>query len=222
MIKSIFYKEWIKTRLCLISTFVVLTIVAVYCIVTLGRVIDLHGAAKVWQMMILKDAVFVTLLTYFPLVAGIFMAAAQFFPEMSRKSLKLMLHLPVSGEKATLSMLAFGAVSLLLSFLPGAVFLYVGLSMKIAPVLVWRVMLTAAVWYLAGIAAYFLSSFVILEPVWKFRIPEAIMSVLLLRVFFLSSSACAYEKFIISLTIVTISMILLPWLSVIRFREGKQ
>ena len=74
------------------------------------------GIDHLWVVMVQKDAIFIDLLQFVPLLTGILLAAVQFFPEMQRKCLKLTLHLPYSQKKMVLAMLAFGVLALFTCF----------------------------------------------------------------------------------------------------------
>ena len=71
----------------------------------IGRTIAIQGIDHLWVVMVQKDAIFIDLLQFVPLLIGILLAAVQFFPEMQRKCLKLTLHLPYSQKKMVMSML---------------------------------------------------------------------------------------------------------------------
>ena len=112
MIQAIFYKEWIKTRwYWLLATLFMIGITG-YSMLRIGRTIAIQGIDHLWVVMVQKDAIFIDLLQFVPLLIGILLAAVQFFPEMQRKCLKLTLHLPYSQKKIVMSMLAYGVLAL--------------------------------------------------------------------------------------------------------------
>ena len=201
---AIFYKEWIKTRWYLLLALVVTVGFAGYSMLRINRVVTLKGVEHVWEVMLQRDAVFVDLLQYIPLLAGILLAVVQFVPEMHRKCLKLTLHLPYSQLRMVMLMLLYGLLVLL------------------ASELVRHILLTAAPWYLAGIAGYLLVSWICLEPSWKRRIFNLIVAVLVLRIFFLSTTPEAYNGFLPWLAVCTLLTGTFSWLSIVRFKEGKQ
>ena len=188
---AIFYKEWIKTRWYLLLAGVVTLGFAGYSMLRINRVVELKGVEHVWEVMLQRDAVFVDLLQYIPLLVGLLLAVVQFVPEMHRKCLNFLL-------------------------------MAVYLESILASELVRHILLTAVPWYLAGVSAYLLVSWVCLEPAWKRRILNLIITVLVLRVFFLSATPEAYNSFLPWLTLYTLLIAGFSWLSVIRFKEGKQ
>ena len=197
---AIFYKEWIKTRWYLLLALLVTLGFAGYSMLRINRVASMKGVEHVWEVMLARDTVFVDLLEFIPLLVGILLALVQFVPEMHHKCLKLTLHLPYPQLRM---------INLML--------LYV-----LAPELYSRILLTVLPWYLAGIAAYLLISWICLEPTWKRRVLNLVISVLLLRIFFLAPAPEAYNAFLPWLAIYTLLTASISWLSIARFKVGKQ
>ena len=85
-----------------------------------------------------------------------------------------------------------------------------------------RVLLSAAPWFFAGFAGYLLVSWICLEPTWKRRVLNLIIAALIFRVYFLAPGAEAYNSFLPCLTLYTLLAASLSWISVVRFKAGKQ
>ena len=149
---AIFYKEWIKTRWYFLLAVVTTLGFTGYCMLRINRVIEMKGAAHVWEVMMQRDAIFIDMLQYIPLIAGVLMAIVQFVPEMQRKCLKLTLHLPYPELKMTGNMLFSGLVLLLVCFASNFLLMEVYLSGVLAHELKNHILLTALTWYLAGIS----------------------------------------------------------------------
>ncbi|MBR5465902.1 MAG: hypothetical protein IKU79_00590 [Bacteroidaceae bacterium] len=222
MIKAIFYKEWIKTRWYLLLAFVVSMGFAIYAMLRISRVCSLKGVDHLWVVMMQRDAIFVELLQYVPMILGLILAIVQFAPEMHHRSFKLTLHLPIRATKALASMLSFGMMVLLLTFLPALLLMWGYLQTILAPELYWHILLSVLPWYLAGVAAYLLACWVALEPTWGRRVSNLVIGILLLRMYFLAPAPEAYNEFLPLLVIVTLSYSLLSVLSLTRFRDGRQ
>lgn len=80
MIQAIFYKEWIKTRwYWLLATLFMIGITG-YSMLRIGSTIAIQGIDHLWVVMVQKDAIFIDLLQFVPLLIGILLAAVQFFP----------------------------------------------------------------------------------------------------------------------------------------------
>ena len=158
MLRAIFYKEWLKTRwYYLVAVLLSLGFVG-YVLLNFFRAAGLKGIAHLWEVMLLRDAVFVDLLQFVPLVVGLLFAVVQFVPEMQRKCLKLTLHLPCPELRMIGAMLLYGVLLLGALFAVSLGVLFVAFRAVLAPELVRHILLTAAPWYAAGIAAYLLRS----------------------------------------------------------------
>ena len=180
---AIFYKEWIKTRWYFLLAVLATLGFTGYCMLRINRVVEMKGAAHVWEVMLQRDVIFIDMLQYIPLIAGILMAIVQFVPEMQRKCLKLTLHLPYPELKMTGNMLLSGLVLLLVCFASNFLLMEV---------------------YLNGILAHELKNHI------------------LLRIFFLSPTPEAYNKFLPYLVVYTLLTASFSWLSIVRFKAGKQ
>lgn len=219
---AIFYKEWIKTRWYLLLALLVTLGFAGYSMLRINRVASMKGVEHVWEVMLARDTVFVDLLEFIPLLVGILLALVQFVPEMHHKCLKLTLHLPYPQLRMINLMLLYGLVVLLICFAANYLLMTVYMQGVLAPELYSRILLTVLPWYLAGIAAYLLISWICLEPAWKRRVLNLVISVLLLRIFFLAPAPEAYNAFLPWLAIYTLLTASLSWLSIARFKVGKQ
>ena len=161
---AIFYKEWIKTRWYFLLAVITTLGFTGYCMLRINRVVEMKGAAHVWEVMLQRDAIFIEMLQYIPLIAGVLMAVVQFVPEMQRKCLKLTLHLPYPELKMTGNMLFSGLVLLLVCFASNFLLMEIYLSGVLAHELKNHILLTALTWYLAGISGYLLVAWICLEP----------------------------------------------------------
>ena len=222
MINAIFYKEWIKTKWVAILSFLTLFGFSTFLIYNLYRMIELKGAVHIWEVMIHRDALFITMINYIPLIIGVVFAITQFVPEMQRKQLKLTLHLPYDSNKMVAVMVGYGMGMLILMF--GLTLLYFTLffSQVLVIELVKHIMLTALVWFLAGIVSSLLTAWIVLEPTWKRRIFYLVISILLLRIFFMSGDGQAYNSFIGWIFLFIVLFVSFAFMSVIRFKEGRQ
>lgn len=222
MYRALLYKEWIKSRWYLAAALVVLLAFSTYAMVRLYRALAMMGAGHIWEVMVMRHAVFVEQMEYLPLLAGLLLAVVQFAPEMHRKCLKLTLHLPLSALRTTGMMLSFGVAALALLFGASLAVVVASASPVLARELVAQIVGMLLPWYAAGWAAYLFAAWVILEPTWRRRLVNILMSVLLLRIFFLAPVPCAYAGFLPFLTGAALLASSLVWLSVVRFTAGKQ
>lgn len=161
-------------------------------------------------------------MAYVPLLTGILLAAVQFFPEMQRKCLKLTLHLPYSQKKMILAILAFGLLALAACFATSFIIMGIYLPQHFTGELVRHILLSAVPWFLAGGAGYLFVAWICLEPTWKRRVLNLIIAALICRIYFLAPAPEAYNSFLPVLTLYTLLIASLSWISVVRFKAGKQ
>jgi len=222
MKKAIFYKEWIKTHRYFWLALIVSSVFVIYALLQLQRVIGFKGVEHLWEILLSRETVFIELLTYVPLAIGVLLALVQFVPEIQQKRLKLTLHLPYPQRSMIGLMLAAGLVQLGIIFVLNYLTLWAYLQSILAPELVARILLTSLPWYLCGITGYLFAAWICLEPTWKRKILNFFISCGIIRIFFLSNVPQAYDGFIWILLLFTGFTFILPWLSVTRFKAGKQ
>jgi len=123
MFKSLAYKEWIKLRIYWGLIFLAHLAFCLFLCLQLRRICKVNAALSVWDNWLFKDFLFFRPCQFGPLLMGIVFAALQFFPEILAKRLRLVLHLPLSEERAVGAHLGVGLGLLTLAFLPGVALL---------------------------------------------------------------------------------------------------
>ncbi|MFT3739508.1 MAG: hypothetical protein QM786_12180 [Breznakibacter sp.] len=222
MYQSIVYKEWIKTgKLVILASVLFLSAIA-YSFISTAQILRLNGAVDVWETIIMKDLPLLSTLKWLPLLAAILLALAQYIPEMQNKRLKLTLHLPLPEIFVVTTMLGFGIVVLLSIFTITYAVLLTGLRIWFAPEIVLLSFYASLPWFVAGLAAYLLTAWICLEPVWRRRIVYVVFAIGCLSLFFIGARSGGYNSFIPYLIVVTVLGALFPFYSVARFKEGAQ
>lgn len=222
MTQAIFYKEWIKLRWLILAISVLFTGAVPYFILNLTNKFRFAGKAHLWSVIVGKDINFISQLTYLPLIVGLVLGLAQFVPEMQKKSLKLTLHLPHPEKSTIFKMLVFGSGMLLVVFSFTGLMLFASLSIYL-PAQILSAWFTASLaWYFAGLAAYFLSVWICIEPVWKQRAINTVISFITLMVFFKGTSSFSFQYAIPVLIVIIALSVIYPYYSVFRFKEGAQ
>ena len=222
MNKMILYKEWLKTRWILLGIAVVIAALAGYCFLNLSKVVQIRGAALLWETLVAKDTVLTEILRFVPAICGAVLALAQFVPEIQHKRLKLTLHLPYSQSRMLLMITLYGLLALSALFLLQAAACAWAMHTWVPAELVGRMLRTMAVWYLAGWAAYLFTSALCLEPTWRFRVLILLVAAGLLRILFLSAVPEAYNGFFPFLLLYVLAAVGLLYSGVARFKEGLQ
>lgn len=148
MIRSMVYKEWIKVRWMLLL-YVLLAVLAVgYIFIRVRYNFTFNEAKNFWYSVLFQGYNWFKYLMYIPLLGGLALAVAQYFPETVNKRIKLTFHLPVEENRSLLLMMQFGTLCLLAAFL--VVFLlFLGLSLVWFPKeIIWSAVVSVTPWFL--------------------------------------------------------------------------
>ena len=97
MVRSLFFKEWLKTRMAVVLAGVATMGLCAYLLITIGRVMESHGMMAVWDTLLNRDTLLIEPLRFVPIVVGVLLGVAQILPEMTQKRIKLTLHLPIEN-----------------------------------------------------------------------------------------------------------------------------
>ncbi len=221
MYRAIFYKEWIKTRWFLLVALLAIGGTTVYTVLRMAKIFELKGAAHIWEVMITRNAIFIDIFQFIPVITGVVFALMQFIPEMNSKRLKLTLHLPYSESSLVEALLSFGTVGLLSVLLPFYILMLIYMPTVMPVELYSRILLTSLPWFLAAFSAYYIVAATVLEPTWKRRLIYCIFSLPILSIYFLSSTPEAYVKFGL-LPLLTLIQFCYAFSSVARFKAGAQ
>jgi hypothetical protein len=222
MVKSLFFKEWIKSRWALLVTLVVFAGVLAYSFISVSTGLRLIGAGVLWENIVQKGITNFDYTKYLPLLAGVLLALVQYAPEITNKRFKLTLHLPLPEYKTMLLMLAFGVGSLAVLFLATYVTIAVGLGAYFPTEIVQWNLSAVAPWLWGGIAAYLLAAWACLEPVWRQRVFDALIACGLLALFYFDVTPGAYAPFLPGLIILIALSVSFSFYSLIRFKDGEQ
>lgn len=222
LFKALSYKEWVKTRKFVFVVLLLLAAVTVYAYIDVTYSIRVNEAVNVWYGFIFQGMSVSGLMMYLMPLSGIAMAIVQFVPEMTNKRLKLTLHLPASETRLVSAMLLFGYGVLLVLYLAsmGLLSLLVG---RILPAEVICMMVSQLLpWAMAGLAGYGFTVWVCVEPSWKQRLFNMLISLGLLAVFFVSLYPGTYSGFVWGMMLILISSFVFPFYSCVRFKQGIQ
>ena len=86
MFKSIVYKEWIKIRLVVWVALGLSLVALANIFLKVRHDILFVDAANYWYSFLFRGFTYFGILKFFPFVAGLAIAIAQYFPETDRKS----------------------------------------------------------------------------------------------------------------------------------------
>ena len=221
MIRSIVYKEWIKTRwfMLILSILGLLAVGNVF--LRVQHYITFNEAHNYWYLVLFQNQQYFKGLRFIPVVIGLAIALVQYIPEITDKRIKLTFHLPLNENRALLIMLGYGVSILILCF-AFLLILFTGLSNHFfGAEIVHAALVSVTPWFLAGMAAYFLAAMVVLEAIWKYRIAYFLASSAFILFFFENGIAGAYATLNWKLTLCTLLISLSLTFSAYRFRKGE-
>lgn len=220
MIRSIIFKELLKTRRAFFCCLVLAIFFTGYAIMSVNRVIASHGVEHVWLIMLLKDQTFMDMIKYLPALSGLLIALSQMLPEMNRRRLKLTLHLPFPELKMLMVMLATGLAELTSLFLLQTAAISIYYSRIISSEMTIYVLMSTLPWFIAGYIAYLFVCAICLEGKWQRRIILALTVCAVIYLFFQQPSPGAYNSIIPGVVLLTLLLSLLSYGSILRFRKG--
>ena len=221
MIQAIYYKEWHKSRWAILIILLLFIGILTYSFITIAQNLRVNSADNVWDMIIQKGIYYFGQVKYIPLLAGTLIAITQFVPEMINKRLKLTLHLPLSENKIMLAMLSYGVIHLCVIFLLSYSAIFIGTKYFFpSEIAHWNTIVTFP-WYLGGIVAYLVTTWICIEPVWKQRVFNSLIAVCILALFYFDAAPKAYSPSLIYLVIITLLSSSFSFLSLIRFKDGE-
>ena len=223
MYRSLFYKELIKTRSIIIMTVIILAALVVYSFVNMEQAFRISGHVQAWSNIILKDAsILPDIVKWFPLFVGIILGLVQYTPEMTDKRLKLTLHLPMPESKIILSMLLYGVITLFAVYVLMYFILSAGLcfyyTAEIMTSMTWQVL----PYFLGGLTSYIFTAWICLEPLWRLRVFNILVTAGGLYLFFMDAKQGAYITFLPYLVVIVLAGFCFPFYSAARFKDGAQ
>jgi hypothetical protein len=219
--KSIIYKEWIKIRWTFLG-FLVLGVVALAIMfLKIRHDILFVDAVNYWYSFLFRGSPYFGLLKFLPLVAGLGIALSQYFPETVNKRIKLTFHLPVKENEILLKMHAFGAGSLVAIFLFFFIVFVAGSSIYFPSEIIRPSLITIAPWFLGGLTTYFITSLILLEPIWLYRGLYTALGAGFITFFYTNAVIGGYKPMLLSLTLFTVLLSVVVLFSGYRFRKGE-
>lgn len=221
MFKSIAYKEWIKIRLVVWVALGLGLMALINIFLKVRHDILFVDAANYWYSFLFRGFTYFGILKFFPFVAGLAIAIAQYFPETVNKRIKLTFHLPVSENGVLISMHIFGAMVLTGLLLVVLGFFTAGSAIFFPGNIIRASMLTMLPWFLGGIATYFLVALVLLEPMWIFRGLYAAVAAGFVTLFYSGASIGAFRPVLLPLSLITLLLSCVVLFSGYRFRKGE-
>ena len=221
MFKSVLYKEWVKIRLIVLVAFGLGLLALINIFLKVRHDILFVDAANYWYSFLFRGSTYFGILKFFPFVAGLGVAVAQYIPETVNKRIKLTFHLPVSENGVLISMHAFGAGILLLLFMVCLCLFTAGSAIFFPSDIIKASLLTLAPWFLGGMATYFLVALILLEPVWIYRGLYSVVAAGFVTLFYTGAVIGGFKPVLLPLALMTLLLSCVVLFSGYRFRKGE-
>lgn len=220
MLRALFFKEWLKIRWAGLIMLAVFFMAAAKTALNVAYGIRILGANNFWGEIILKNIPFFNDYMYLPVLTGIVIGVAQFFPEVTESRLKLTLHLPLKENNILLYMTFIGAGAVLVV---NAVSLIVMgyISITYFPVEVLEALIITSIpWVLAGLTGYFGTITVFVEPIWFKRVFFILIFISYIQALLEPNNLNFFQHALPQFTIVTLLFSIAILFSGHRFRKG--
>ncbi len=220
MLKALIFKEWLKIRWAGLTMLAVFFLAAAKTALNMSYGIRILGANNFWGEIILKNIPFFNDYLYLPVLTGIVIGVAQFFPEITDNRLKLTLHLPLKENNILLYMTFLGAFAVL-SISAISLFIMGLITITYFPAEMLNAMLqTSYPWVLAGLVGYFGTITVFVEPIWFKRIFFILIFISYIQALLEPNNLNYFQHAFPQFTIVTLFFSIAILFSGHRFRKG--
>ena len=179
MIRALLYKECIKLRWFLLGLAVLSLLSCGNLFLMIRRMFESAPAIMWWTRLIQDGRLPYTSIRYNLILAGIVIAAAQYVPEVTKRRLRLLFHLPVTQTMAVYMMVATGLACVLVLGAIHLACLTAIVRTYFPPEAARSAVVTSIPWWMAGWIAYLGTALVLLEPAWWRRVAYTAASVFL-------------------------------------------
>ncbi len=221
MFRAILSKEYLKVRYIFLGLIILFFAGLFYVYLDLVKsfaAVEPHS--MMWYEAIHIGNIYYEDLKFFPSIAAIVIALAQFLPEIHKNKFRIPLHLPINQNKMVLLYLSVGFLLLLVLNIVLVGLLYF-ISLKLYPNLVaLNVFTTVLPWVLASFVLYIGTSSIMIEPYWKRKGLLMVLFFLISAIFFTNSSYGAYENVSLILFALVGFTLFIPLLVLYRFKNG--
>ena len=220
MIRSLIFKEWLKTRWILLTILSLFILVLLKISLTIAYEIRFYEANNYLYNVVFRNYIFFSWLLYIPALSGLILAITQFYPEINEKRLKLTLHLPMKENSILMSMIGYGLCSLLLIFIFANIVLWIICSDFFPAEVGLATLNTVYPMYLTGLIAYMASAAIFIEPRWLQRIIIIIISSGFISNLLYLRGFGHFSQVNFSITILTSIFFIFSIYATTRFRRG--
>lgn len=220
LFQSIFYREWLKTRLAFIISMIVVISMMIYIFLDFAQGVRTSGLMSVVRDVIVNNTQPLIPIKFIPTILGLTFAICQFSPEVADRRFRLTLHLPYKEHYVMAALLSYGTLALVAIYSVGMLFSL--LLLYFLPIdILSHISFSVYPWLICGHITYALTVALIIEPDWVRKI--CFMPILLTFVFvmLIDAEPMAFAKagwfFVYAILVSYVT----PFYNMIRFKNGQ-
>jgi hypothetical protein len=221
MLRSIFFKEYLKIRWPYLTIVALNGLLMAYIWVETRHLFVMDHAEIVWYRVLHLGQIHYDPLKYAPAVTGLLLACIQYLPEMVGERLRLSLHLPVSPHSLVVAHIVVGLTAVTLVIGMNLAFLARITARYFPSEAVANAFLTALPWALSGLAAYLGVTLSLLEPSFKGKLFNAALAAGVVGFFLYPAEPGGYRYALVFLWVPVLLMVPAVLLPAYRFRYRK-
>lgn len=220
MIRALIRKEWLKLRWAVLGLGIFAATLMAFMVHAQYTQFAAYPGMSIWQNVIERHTLYFSRFQNFGLLTGIVVGLVQFLPDIPKRGLRLLFHLPVPHMLGMGITVACGAVVVAgLGIFCMVGILLTGIHYYPAPIveMAWE---TALPWFFAAIPAYAMTSAALIEI---HRVRKVAYAVIGWQVSSLFFGGCGFSNFAPVLGIyflLAICFLVAPFLPAERFKKG--
>ncbi len=192
MLKSVFYKESVKTKSVALVLFLFNMASMFWIFISIRRLFALDHSEVVWYRVMNLGQIPYQDLAYIPLMTGLVFCIFQFLQEMRDARIRISLHLPCNSSNMVLFHALYGLFFLSIIFIMDAIVLYFISSYYFPMEFTFSALATSLTWFVTGLYAYLGGAFVLLEPQIKRKVLAFCITFIICLELHIFKGACEY------------------------------
>ncbi len=218
MLRSIFFKEYLKIRNPWLVLLALNGLLMVYIAIDTRYLFVMDHAEIVWYRTLQLGQIHYHHLKYAPLLTGLLIACIQYLPEMTNERLRLALHLPVSPHRLILAHIVVGLTALGIVILLDLTVLALLTARFFPSEAVTTSLVSALPWAMAGAAAYLGATLGMLEPAFRQKLFNLVLSAGVTGLFLCPAPPGGYLRLLPLISLPVVLMVPAVLLPAYRFR----
>ena len=220
MIAALVAKEWIKLKWAALGLGLLSGLLGGILIYGLHAQFQAFPGTVIWQNLVERQEIYFRLFKPMGVLTGLVIAAVQFLPDIPKRGLRLLFHLPISHTTAMAVTIGSGAGLVVAICLLGLGIILLAGHLFFPPPVVTAAWQTALPWFLAAIPAYGMTAATLVEVR---RIRKGAYVLIGWQVCALFFGGCGVGNFLPVMgryTLFSSLFVLVPFIAAERFKKG--